>query len=363
MNTPIRPAVLASGDYPFTPIEARYKLDQNEAAADFPAELKTLVIEQLMSSEWNRYPAFGARPLVSALAERESWPEEGITVTTGSNVLIALMIQLASFGGKVLTTKPNFALYGLDARLLESTLIELPLREDLSFDCPAMLKVIRESGDSPHARGGVIYLSRPHAPGGASCALSDIEQIAMAAGDWIVVVDEAYCQYDDDNALALARRFSNIVIFRTFSKAWGLAGMRLGYALGSADIIRHLQKLVPPFCIATPQLITALVALQHPEYMRKGVALAISERERVFASLLQHPDWRPYPSKANFILFKTPDAGAAYQQLLDGGVLTRRQDSNHGLAGCLRVSIGQPEANDAFLRAAGLTSGAAAILP
>jgi len=355
MTTPIRQAVLAAADYPFTPITARYKLDQNEAPSDFPAELKAKVVEQLLAAEWNRYPALGAHPLVASLSAYESWPEDGITVTTGSNVLIALMIQLASIGGKVLTTKPNFALYGLDAKLMESTLIELPLREDLSFDHQAMLEVIQDSKAAPSGPGGVIYLSRPHAPGGASCALTDIEAIAKAASDWIVVVDEAYYQYDDDNAMALAKQYPNIVLFRTFSKAWGLAGLRMGYALGSVDIIRHLQKLVPPFCIATPQILTAMTAIANPSYMLKGVELVVSERERVFAALSQHPEWKPYASKANFILFKTPDATAAYQQLLTGGVLTRRQDSNFGLAGCLRVSIGQPEANDAFLHAAGLS--------
>ena len=293
-----------------------------------------------------------------ALADYESWPEDGVVVTTGSNVLIALMIQLASIGGKVLTTKPNFALYGLDAKLLESTLIECPLREDLSFDIASTLQVIEESRASKASgdgRGGVIYLSRPHAPGGASCPLAEVEEVARAASDWIVVVDEAYYQYDDDNALALAKQYSNLVIFRTFSKAWGLAGLRLGYALGSANIIRHLRKLVPPFCIAQPQLITATVALQNPDYMKAGVSLAVSERERIYEALQRHPVWHPFPSKANFVLFKTPDASAAYEHLLAGGVLTRRQDSNFGLAGCLRVSIGTPEANDAFLAAAGLT--------
>ena len=152
----------------------------------------------------------------------------------------------------------------------------------------------------------------------------------------------------------MARSFPNVVVLRTFSKAWGLAGLRLGYALASDEVARQLRKLVPPFAVSVMQTVAAEVALANPEYMRERVERTVRERERIALALEGHPSWKVYPSAANFLLIRTPDAAHASEQLLKAGVLIRRQDAYAGLAGCIRVSVGTPEENDAFLRAAGV---------
>jgi anaerobic selenocysteine-containing dehydrogenase len=156
---------------------------------------------------------------------------------------------------------------------------------------------------------------------------------------------------------ALARRFPHVVLMRTFSKAWGLAGLRLGYVLASDEVARQLRKLVPPFAVSVMQTVAAEVALAHPGFMRASVARTIAERDRVAAALRAHPTWQVFPSSANFLLIRTPDAAQAWRTLLAGGVLVRRQDAQPGLEGCLRVTIGTPAENDAFLRAAGVAVG------
>jgi histidinol-phosphate aminotransferase len=351
MSLPIRPAVAASPDYPFSAVNAPVKLDQNESFADFPDELKTLALQRLRDLPWHRYTDLHAEALCEAVAHHTEWSPPGTVVTTGSNVLIALLVQLAGMDARVLTVKPNFALYGLDAQLLGATLTEVPLRADFSTDVDALMAALSE----PPSRG-VVFVPRPHAPTGSLCELDDLERLARAChGDWLLVIDEAYHHFTEHDARALARRHPHVVLLRTFSKAWGLAGLRLGYALASDEVARQLRKLVPPFGVSVLQTVCAQVALEHPGYMRERVAQTLRERERVFKALQAHPVWQVLPSQANFLLVRTPDAAEAHAALLAQGVLVRRQDRLHGLAGCLRVTVGTEAENNAFLRAAGLT--------
>lgn len=189
MTLPIRPAVLQSPDYPFTPVNAPVKLDQNESFADFPHELKTIALQRLHDLPWHRYTDLNAEALSEAIATHDGWAPSGTVVTTGSNVLIALLIQLCALGGRVVTVKPNFALYALDAKLLGAALTEVPLRANMSLDVDAVIAALGAStGEGPH---GVIYIPRPHAPTGSLCALDELERLAQACPGWLLVVDEA----------------------------------------------------------------------------------------------------------------------------------------------------------------------------
>jgi histidinol-phosphate aminotransferase len=354
MNSPIRSAVRSSPDYPFVPVEAAVKLDQNEGADDLPEALKARVLERLAREPWHRYPDLNAEALCRAIGEHAGWPASGVVVTTGSNVLIALLIQLAALEARVVTVTPNFALYGLDAKLLGARLTEVPLRADLSVDMAALVAALDSGARQPT---GVVYLPRPHAPTGSLAPEGELERLVLASTGWLTVVDEAYHEFAGTDALALARRFPHVVLMRTFSKAWGLAGLRLGYLLASDEVARQLRKLVPPFAVSVLQTVAAQVALEHPEVMRCSVARTVAERDRVAAALRAHPTWQVFPSSANFLLIRTPDAAQAWRALLAGGVLVRRQDAQPGLEGCLRVTIGRPAENDAFLRAAGIAVG------
>ncbi|PZO11780.1 MAG: histidinol-phosphate aminotransferase [Burkholderiales bacterium] len=352
MTLPIRPAVLHSPDYPFSPVNAPVKLDQNESFADFPHELKAIALQRMHDLPWHRYTDLNAEALSAAIAAHDGWAASGTVVTTGSNVLIALLIQLCALGGRVVTVKPNFALYALDAKLLGASLTEVPLRTDMSLDMDAVIASLGgTAGEGPH---GVIYIPRPHAPTGSLCALDELERLAQACPGWLLVVDEAYHQFAPDDARELALRHAHVVLLRTFSKAWGLAGVRLGYALASDAVARQLRKLVPPFGVSLMQSVCAQVALEHPAYVQERVILTLRERERLATALQAHPTWRALPSHANFLLIRTPDAAAAHAALLTQGVLVRRQDSLPGLQGCIRVTVGTVDENSAFLRAAGL---------
>ena len=352
MPLPIRSAILASPDYPFAFVDAAVKLDQNESSDDFPAALKAIALERMGNAAWNRYPDLNSESLCTAIAQYEGWSPSGVVVTTGSNVLIALLIQLTALNGRVVTVKPNFALYGLDAQLLGSSLTEVPLRKDFSMDVDAAIDALGNSTPAATTPAGVIYVARPHAPTGSLSSLEDIERLARASSKWLLVIDEAYHQFVQTKADEIAKRFPHVVLLRTFSKAWGLAGLRLGYALTSDEVARQLRKLVPPFGTSVMQTVCAQVALENPAYMHEHVAGVIQERERMTDALKQHPSWTVIPSAANFLLIRTPNAAKAYEALLAQGVLVRRQDSLYLLEGCIRVTVGSRAENDAFLGAA-----------
>lgn len=343
----VRREIRDAPNYPFSPIQARVKLDQNESAHDFPAHLKALALERLAAADWNRYPDLHADGLRERIGQHQGWNPDGVVVTPGSNVLIHALAQIAGIDQRILTVSPAFSLYALGAKLLGSRLTEVPLGPDFGLPVEALERELRAGGP------GLLYLAEPHAPTGALHPLADIQRLLEAAGpDWVVVLDEAYFEFADRDHKRLILEHSNACIFRTFSKAWGLAGVRLGYLLAQPELAAHVQKIVSPFNVSTLITVPAEVALEHPEYVQERVSEVVRERERVYQRLLEHPTWKVYPSAANYLLVRTPDATAAYRGLLERGVLVRRQDSYPGLAGCLRVSIGLPEENDAFLTAA-----------
>jgi histidinol-phosphate aminotransferase len=232
----------------------------------------------------------------------------------------------------------------------------VPLNADCSINIQAIIGALHIESAAPDQPSGVLYIPRPHAPSGTLVSLDDLEILVSAAKGWLVVVDEAYYQFAADNALELAKRHPHVVVLRTFSKAWGLAGIRLGYALASDEVAKQLKKLVPPFPVSVMQSVCAEIARENPSYMHALVAHTQAERARMSAALSEHCSWKVIASHANFLLIRTPDALQAYQSLLAKGVLVRRQDSLFGLDGCIRVTIGSAHENDCFLRAARLLS-------
>ncbi|AFZ66446.1 pyridoxal phosphate-dependent aminotransferase [Deinococcus peraridilitoris] len=342
----VRADVRRTPAYPFTPIDTPVKLDQNESPLDFPEDLKRLALERAVQKPWNRYPDLNADTLREKIAQFEDWDPRGVIVTPGSNVLIKLLTEMSGIGQTVLTVKPTFAVYELEALMLGAKLVEVPLNEDFSLPLQGLE---RELQGGP----GVFYVTEPHAPTGFLDTESDVARLVEAAGErWTTVIDEAYHQYSGSDYRNLARGHENRLIVRTFSKAWGLAGLRLGYALTSPALASELQKLVPAFNINVMTQAAIEVALEYPEYVRERAQATVAERGRMLEALRAHPTWRALPSSTNFFLVRTPDAGAAYQALIDHGVLTRRQDKGYLLEGCLRVSVGLPEENDRFLAAA-----------
>ena len=348
MTQSIRKAVKDTPAYPFQAIDVPVKLDQNENPYDFPLELKKIVAERMLSLPFNRYPDLHADRLKVAIGNFENWNPEGVVVTPGSNVLLHQLTSLAGLRQKVLTVKPTFAVYTLEASILESELTLVPLNPDFSLPVEALKAELQKGGP------GLFYITEPHAPTGKLDSVEEVEsllEVAKAHG-WLSVIDEAYYQFGGNDFRDAVEKYGNVIITRTFSKAWGLAGLRLGYALTTVELATELQKVISAFNVNALTTLAVEVALENPGYVQKIAEEQCSERDRMIEALQKHPTWKVYPSSTNFFLIRTPNASEAYQGLIDHGVLVRRQDSGFMLEGVLLVSVGKPEENDRFLQAA-----------
>ena len=342
----VRPDVRAAKAYHFSARPARIKLDQNESPYDLPPELKAEVWAKLETLEWNRYPELAAESLRAAIARYHAWDERGVVIAGGSNVLIHAFVAACGVAQRVLNLRPTFAVYGEHAHLLGAPLTEISLEAD--FGLPKE-RLLRELKTGP----GVLFLANPAAPTGNAFAAADMATLLRAATSaWTVVLDEAYHQFATTDMLPLIRAAPHAASLRTFSKAFGLGGVRLGYALTSPDLAENIQKMLLPFSVSALQVATGLTALAHPDYVAARAAEAVRERDILLEKLQALPGLTVYPSQTNFLLFRVPDAETFYNALLKQGILIRRQDHLPGLSGCLRVSVGKPGENRAFLAAA-----------
>lgn len=339
-----KPHLASVADYPYSKHDARVKLDQNESPEDFPPELKARALERLAKLSWNRYPELHAEDVRAALARHEGWPEEGVVLSPGSNLLV---LALAEAAASVVDTAPAFPYYRAAAVAAGTPWRAVPLGEGFSLPLDGLLAAL-------DASPGVLFLPNPHGPTGALFATKDLEALATKARerDALLVVDEAYHAFSGTDSRPLARSNANVCLLRTFSKSWCLGGVRAGYLLASPKVAAVARALLPPFCIPATTGAILLTALESPGYVAPLVARLRVERDRILDGLSRHPTWRAYPSASNFVLVRTPDAKAAHAKLLGAGVLVRRQDHYAGLEGCIRVSAGTPEETGLFLRAA-----------
>jgi histidinol-phosphate aminotransferase len=340
-----KPHLADIADYPYAKVDARTKLDQNESPEDLPPGLKRLALERLAALPWNRYPELHADDVRAALARHEGWPEAGVVLAPGSNLLI---LALAEAARQVLDTSPAFPYYKGAALAAGTPYRAVPLGPGFTLPIEPLLSAL----DGPP---GVLFLPVPHAPTGAMFAGSDVARLAerARATGWLLVIDEAYHAFAGTDARPLARENPGVAILRTFSKAWSLGGVRTGYLLGSPRVASVARALLPPFCIPAHTGVIIRTVLENPGYVGPLVARLRAERVRLAAGLATaQPRWTAYPSAANYLLVRTPDARAAFEHLLSRGLLVRRQDHYPGLEGCIRISVGTAAENDALLAAA-----------
>ena len=340
-----KPHLANVADYPYAKVDARVKLDQNESPEDLPQELKARALERLAKLPWNRYPELHAEDVRAAVARHEGWPEAGIVLAPGSNLLV---LALASAARTVVDTVPAFPYYKGGAQAAGTPWRGIPLGAGFALPKAELLAAM-DAGD-----GGVVFLPNPHAPTGRLFESGDVAELAAKARarGWLLVVDEAYHAFAGTDARPLARENDHVAVLRTFSKAWALGGIRAGYLLASPKVAAVVRACVPPFCIPAHTSAILLTVLESPGYV-KGLAERIrAERARLLEGLARHPRWKAYPSAANYVLVRTPDAKVAFDHLLSRGLLVRRQDHYPGLEGCIRISVGTREENDLLLAAA-----------
>ena len=344
MSQYIRKEVLELKAYQLASHPEAVKLNQNEIPQDIPGELKAQVLEKLVRIPWNRYPHYQPFALREKLSQILSWIPEGILITNGSNVLIQSIMLATAVGGRVLTLDPTFGLYEINARAFGNEVQLMRLGENFSFPKEEILRSIAE------APPNIIIFPNPNAPTGNLFPREEILSVVQAA-PCLVVLDEAYYQFADSNFMEEARQQKNLLLLRTFSKAWGLGGVRIGYAVGAPEVIQEISKVTVPYCLNALSESVAEAVLDHPEIVERRLTEIKIERARVYQSLASFSEVKAYPSQTNFIIFQTPDSSRVFEALLKEGVLIRDVSNPRSLPNALRVTIGLPVENEKFLKA------------
>jgi len=317
------------------------KLDGNEN----PYGPSPNVAEAVAGTRVELYPdPFHTEPR-EAIADFAGAPAEQIMFGNGSDELLELVIRLLlSPGDEVVTCEPTFGMYSFLPPLFLGKVVSVPRRQDFSVDVDAVLAAIT-------ARTKLVLLASPNNPTGNLLPAADVERLLDSGR--VVLLDEAYVEFSEGCATAvpLTVRYDNLVVLRTFSKWAGLAGLRVGYGVFPAQLIRHLWKIKQPYNVNVAAAAAVLASLADRDYLLANVGKMVAERGRMLQALSAVPGWRVYPSDANFLLCRVPNARKVKEQLWEKGIMVRSYFDKPGLEDCLRISVGLPEHTDRLVEA------------
>ena len=342
----LRADVQGMHGYAVQPSAGFVKVDTMENPFRLPAHLRRALGERLAEVALNRYPAERNDVLRAALARHARMPEGcELMLGNGSDELISLLTLAADVPGNVvLAPLPGFVMYEMSAKLQGLKFVGVPLTADFELDGAAMLAAVREH------QPALLYIAYPNNPTANLWDDSVVDAIIEAAPG-LVVVDEAYQPFAARDSLARLQRHAHVLLMRTMSK-FGLAGVRIGYLIGRKPLIAELDKLRPPFNVSVLNCEAALFALEHVHEYAKQAATIRAEREKLADAIRELPGAHPFPSEANMILVRVPDARRVFDGMKARGVLVKNVSGLHPLlANCIRVTIGTPEENPQTLAA------------
>ncbi|MFN3919163.1 MAG: histidinol-phosphate transaminase [Methylohalobius sp.] len=344
-----RPEILAATAYHVAQAEGMIKLDAMENPYAWPETLVDAWLETLRQAHPNRYPNPQASALKSALRRYARIPEAAeLLLGNGSDeiIQIVLLALVGQPGATVLAPEPTFVMYRQVATWLGVNFIGVPLKQDFALDLDAMLANIARY------RPKVVFLAYPNNPTGnlfdQSAILKIIEQTPG-----LVIVDEAYAPFARASFVDRLGQFDNLLVMQTLSKL-GMAGLRLGFLAGPRIWMEQFDKLRLPYNINVLTQLSVEFALTHLDVFEQQTARIRADREALLSKLASLPQVKVFPSATNFILFKVANADLVFERLRQQGVLIKNLNSLGGLlAGCLRVTVGTPAENQAFLSALG----------
>jgi len=343
---PVRDDLRALEGYHSPQIDVKVRLNTNESPLPPPAAWRDALAAEMSRVEWHRYPDRQATELREAIAALHDVTPEMVFAANGSNeVLQTILLTYAGPGRTVATFEPTYQMHAQIARVVGSRVVEGERNADFTLAAEEMRRVVDSA--APH----VVFLTSPNNPTGLVEPAELVERL-LAIAPGLVVIDEAYAQFADWSALDMIDESRPLVVTRTFSKTWSMAGVRLGYVIGPAWFVRALEAVVLPYHLDTAKQIAGRLALRFVDEMDARVRLIVAERERVSAAMRAMPI-DVTPSGANFVLFRPTSVPGrdVWQALVDRSVLVRDCSGWPRLADCLRVTIGTPEENDVFLAA------------
>jgi len=330
-------------------LDSPVKLNTNESPYPPPESFVRDLQARVAKLDLNRYPQRDFGLVREAMAAYVGTLTERIWLANGSNeVLLQLLLAYGGPERKVMTFEPTYGMHSQITKISGTRHLRAGRNPDYSLNAGACIDAI-----SAH-RPEIVFLCSPNNPTGNSCSGDDIAAICKATSA-MVILDEAYVEFGDgpQGSTQLLEEYDNLAITRSFSKSWRLAGARLGYLVAGAPIIEEIQKVRLPYHLSALSQAAALAALGNAEEIMATLETIKHERGRVFRELSTMGGILPFPSDANFILFRVESKPAAevWQELLERGILIRDFSDVPRCEGCLRVSIGTPEQNEKFLNA------------
>ncbi|MDP3487193.1 MAG: histidinol-phosphate transaminase [Bacillota bacterium] len=320
------------------------KLDCNEAPFDLPIELKQEALSQLLKSNWSRYPNVNSAPLRAQLSAINNWPQDQIFIGNGSDELLqALFIGLGALFDTVVIPSPTFGMYKLLAQRFGKLVKEIvSSAPDFVPNIGAIKAAVEDSRT-------LLFICQPNNPTGRAWITHEVDEVTKAS-QGIVVIDQAYGEFCNPVPKVTPVGERSIVI-RTFSKAFGAAGLRLGYAFASSDLADRLTAGLLPYNVNTlTQTLATYYLEQRSVVVEESIAQVINARGKLFASLVSIGEVEPLNSQANFILFKVRRALKVWEELCAQGIYVRRF-AEPQLENYLRVTVGLLEENERFVAA------------
>lgn len=360
MTGPLRPRIrddlAMMAGYHSPQVEVDIRLNTNESPVPPPDAFHDALAAETSRVDWHRYPDRAATGLIDGLAEHHSVDPSMVFAANGSNeVLQSVMLAYGGPGRSALTFEPTYALHSHISRVTGTAVVEVERDADFRIDPQQAVDAVHQH------RPSVVFLCSPNNPTGM-VETKELVQLVLAAAHEVgalLVVDEAYGQFAEWSALELVSDDASLVVTQTFSKTWSMAAARLGYLVGPTWVIEDLHQVILPYHLDAVKQLAGTVALRYADEMADRISMLVAERQRVEAALAKLPV-TVWPSGANFILFRPSsesgaglDGQAVWQALLDRSILVRNCASWPRLDGCLRVTLGTPQENTAFLAALG----------
>ena len=339
-----------AGIEPYDPkyIPADVMISANENPLDVPFEIRREIERAVRKVPLNRYPDPLANELRDMIAEANGLERDQVIVGNGGDeLLFNLALAYGGPGRTFLNMPPTFSVYVNNAQLTNTEIVNVPRRADFTVDEEAVIERLSQ-GDIDFT-----IVTSPNNPTGGTVSATFVRRM-LEASDTLVMVDEAYFEFSRYTVRPLLEKYENLVILRTFSKAFSMAGVRMGYLLGSEPAIRELKKVRQPYSVNAVSQAIARVVYENRAQFEPGIDAIIDERTRVTDALSALPSVTPFPSQANYVLVRLAagvDASEVWKRLFDAGVLVRDFSQSAGLENCLRVSIGTEEENTRFLDA------------
>lgn len=339
-----RPELVSLVPYDAREVRADVVLASNENAFNLPSEIMEKISSRISSVPFNRYPDPTAGELKKLIAEANGLEPANVIIGNGGDALILdLLVAWGGPGRTLLDLPPTFSMYAIDAQLTGTNLVQIPRRADFSVDGDAVLERLGQ-GDID-----VVMISNPNNPTGALVPETLLIDI-LNATDALVLVDEAYFEFSRHTMRPHLERQPNLVLLRTFSKAFSLAGLRVGYCLAQEDVITELMKVRQPYSVNTFSQMVAALVFRERVVFEQGVRDVMRGRDQIMHGLEMLNGVEVFPSEANFVLFRVAHASAMWRDLLHRhSVLVRDLTRTPGLEDCLRVTVGSEEEIRRFL--------------